>query len=122
MMASPPPDDGVYLSWQFLEWSFGGAATALTTAFAMIWRIGRRVGGFEKAYAMLESTVENNRLEAAERSDKIDDRLNSVDESNRKIENAVYGLPSSIEDIKRSLAQITSRIDGMFGGGRPHDR
>lgn len=119
MMAAPPPqEEGLFLSWQFLEWSFGAATAALMTAFAMIWRIGRRVGGFEKAYAMLESTVENNRREAEERSDKIDERLNSVDESNRKIENAVYGLPGSLLEIKESLREVNRRVDEVLSRQR----
>lgn len=110
----PMPEDGLFLSWQLMEWGIGIAASAFTASFWMIWRIGRKVGGFEEAFAMLESRVEANKIEGDERSDKIDKRLNSVDESNRKIENAVFGLPGSIIEIKESLRDVTRRIDEMM--------
>lgn len=118
MIPSPTPtpaEDGVFLTWQSIQWGIGATGTVLALAFVWILAIGRKLGGFERSFAMLESRVESNRLAAQQRADKLDDRLDAVDESNRKIENAVYGLPGSLSEIKETLREMGRRIDEVVG-------
>lgn len=116
----PPSEEGVFLSWAFLEACFGGAWLAIVAALAMAWRTGRRLGRFEEAYAMLESRVEANKVFFDQRAEKFDHRLDSLDQSNRLIEKAVAGLPESIARIERSLESVTARIDNINKPGRSH--
>jgi hypothetical protein len=118
-MAPPlPPEEGVFFSWPFLEWAWGGTWAAILLVSGLLWREGRRRGDSDRRFSVLEARVEANHMAVERRADKFDGRLDSLDQSNRVIEKAVYGLPDRMDELRVEIQNIHRRLDEVLR--RPH--
>jgi hypothetical protein len=113
----PPTSDGVFLTWEVL----GSAMTVFGASFAalagFVWKIGNTVGGYKREFDLLKGDV-------VDRRNKLEEKIDSLEHSDRSLERAVAALPDLIMtringSFQESFRDMSRRIDELIARTRP---
>jgi hypothetical protein len=116
MPPSEPPD-GFFVTWGVVEWALAALTGIVTALSAFIWRIGVKLGAFEKEFSLLQADINDRR-------EKLERQLASLEGNDRNLERAVAALPDAIMtritgSFEGSFRYLNGRIDELLARMRP---